>query len=523
MKKIILVQFLRIALVFGALVGLVLWQNHFIMSGINSNPYLNALIISVFGFGAFLAIKSLFGLRNDVKAFAALKDIYDEIQRERHDPHVDQRQRRLSLCLTPGVVYRSPDLLGHVFDLTLDELLRTRHMRISIATMQHLLNAIDTRMAHQRSLMGYLTGLSVFLGLIGTFIGLMEMVGSVGGIIGGLASGDSASADSIKRLIHDLEAPLVGMATGFSCSLFGLFGSLMLGLFGRFVSTAAHGVKEEFESWLAGIAQIETRQNEGAGASDASALPHVAAMSGDLAVAIAQAGDAISQVSTTLRRVSERQDFQADLLERTCRLLTQAAETDRASLQALQRTEAIGQELAALREEVSRQTAGLRIAVNNGFEQVARLAHEQRLENQDAFATMAGLQEHGAAILRQVQADASARALEPMMADQIAGSVAAGVGDLASALDGVVREVGRELARLSDEQRATTIAMSRSSSPEITSELRVLGQSLQDGLTDGLTEVSRAMEQAFSSFAAIARQHANETRERFAPPAERSA
>jgi hypothetical protein len=523
MKKIILVQFLRMALVFAALVALVVWQSHFIMSGINSNPYLNTVIIGVFGFGSMLALKSLFGLRNDVKAFAALKDIYDEIQRERHDPHIDQRQRRLSLCLTPGIVYRSPDLLGHVFDLTLDELLRTRHMRISIATMQHLLQAIDTRMAHQRSLMGYLTGLSVFLGLIGTFIGLMEMVGSVGGIIGGLANGDSASADTIKRLIHDLEAPLVGMATGFSCSLFGLFGSLMLGIFGRFVSAGAHGVKEEFESWLAGIAQIETRQSENLGGSEWSALPQVAAMSGDLANAITQAGASISQVSLTLRRVSERQDFQAELLERTCRLLTQAAENDRVSLQALQRTEAVGQQVAALREDVARQTAGLRQAAMSGFEQIARLAHEQRLESQDAFATMAGMQEHSTAILRQVQADTSARALEPLLADQIAGSVAAGVGDLASALDGVVRDVGRELARLSDEQRATTIAMSVNSAPAVASELRVLGQSLQDGLTDGLTEVSRALEHAFASFAVIARQQSNEPRERAAPRTERSA
>ena len=101
-------------------------------------------------------------------------------------------QLKLQVCAVPGVVYASPQLLGHVFTLTLDELLRTRHMRISIATMQHLIAAIDARMAHQRSLMGYLTGLSVFLGLIGTFIGLMEMVGSVGGIIGGLAKDDSA-------------------------------------------------------------------------------------------------------------------------------------------------------------------------------------------------------------------------------------------------------------------------------------------------------------------------------------------
>ena len=256
-KKVILTQALRMGIVYALLGGLIVWQQHFIIGGIESNPYLNAIIIGVFLFGSSLAVKSLFGLRNDIKAFQALKEVYADTQ---IDPSVDPDAEtdRYARCFELGLVYRSPNLLGHVFDLTLDELLRSRHMRISIATMQNLMAAIDARMAHQRSLIGYLTGLSVFLGLIGTFIGLMEMVGSVGGIIGGLASGDAGSPDSIKRLIHDLEAPLVGMATGFSCSLFGLFGSLLLGLIGRMSNTAAHAVKEEYESWLASISQIET-------------------------------------------------------------------------------------------------------------------------------------------------------------------------------------------------------------------------------------------------------------------------
>lgn len=385
MIKVLRTQIYRIAVVYALLAALVVWQKHFVISGIESNPYLNFIILSVFAFGSFLAIRGLTSLRNDVKAFHALKEVYEDVQHERFADH-DLVEARLARCQKAGTVYHSPELFGHVFDLTLDELLRTRHMRISIATMQNLLAAIDSRIAHQRSLLTYLTGLCVFLGLIGTFIGLMEMVGSVGGIIGGLAKGD-ASPDSMKQLIHDLEAPLVGMATGFSCSLFGLFSSLMLGLLGRFLATGTHAVKEEFEAWLAGISQIETETDEQArekGPAKGTALDAATVAS------FARSGNALDETASGLRRVVERQDYHSELLQRACKLLDRASQQDSAALAALDRTEALRAEVAALRDDIMRRDNELGTVVLGGFERLARLAAEQQAAALRAIAEVDG-------------------------------------------------------------------------------------------------------------------------------------
>ena len=314
MEKTIRGQYYRMGVVYLALVGLVFWQEHFVVSGIIANVYLNGVIIASFLFGSLQAILGLTGLRNEVKAMRALKEIYADISDERAGK--SDMEARIARCQTPGVVYHAPELLGHVFILTLEELLRTKHLRISMGTMETLTHAIQARIVHGRSLLGYLTGLSVFLGLIGTFIGLMEMVGSVGAIIGGLANSD-AGADAMKRLIHDLEGPLTGMAQGFSSSLFGLFGSLVLGLVSRFMSQAQQALKDEFEAWLASISQIENEAHSGEvqtammttdGCQFAGAA--VALMAG-----FRRSNETLSRATEIIARLAERQAEQTTILE----------------------------------------------------------------------------------------------------------------------------------------------------------------------------------------------------------------
>lgn len=259
------VQSVRMIVIYALLGILGTWQWHFVWEGINHNVYLNGMIFGTFGFGAVLAMRDLFGMKNERIAFEALQEAYSDIQQGKIKAKEDPYWRHYR-CLEKGTVFEHPKLLGHLYDLIVEELHRTKHMQITVSTMQSLTLALDHANAHSRSLLQYMSGLLVFLGLIGTFIGLMEMVASVGGIIGGLAGADAGSGDAIKKLMKDLEAPLTGMATGFSASLFGLFTSLVLGLVNRFVGSAAHAVKAEFEAWLAGIAQIENeKKNAGNG------------------------------------------------------------------------------------------------------------------------------------------------------------------------------------------------------------------------------------------------------------------
>src|SRR4029079_3254651 len=101
-------------------------------------------------------------------------------------------------------------------------------MSISAATMRTLLDSIGIRLDEAREISRYMTGLLIFLGLLGTFWGLIDTVSSVGGVINNLKVGGDANAvfDSLRE---GLAAPLSGMGISFSSSLFGLAGSLVLG------------------------------------------------------------------------------------------------------------------------------------------------------------------------------------------------------------------------------------------------------------------------------------------------------
>jgi hypothetical protein len=116
--------------------------------------------------------------------------------------------------------------------------------------MRHLLDSIATRLDEARDISRYMTGLLVFLGLLGTFWGLIETVGSVGKVIDGLKVGGDAGSlfDTLKE---GLAAPLGGMGISFSSSLFGLAGSLILGFLDLQSSQAQNRFYTDLEDWLA--------------------------------------------------------------------------------------------------------------------------------------------------------------------------------------------------------------------------------------------------------------------------------
>jgi hypothetical protein len=149
----------------------------------------------------------------------------------------------------PGLaVDRHPTLLAPMAAILGGE--RTGRMTITQQTMRHLLDSIATRLDEARDISRYMTGLLVFLGLLGTFWGLIETVGSVGKVIDGLKVGGDAGAlfDTLKE---GLAAPLGGMGISFSSSLFGLAGSLILGFLDLQSSQAQNRFYTDLEDWLA--------------------------------------------------------------------------------------------------------------------------------------------------------------------------------------------------------------------------------------------------------------------------------
>jgi hypothetical protein len=125
-----------------------------------------------------------------------------------------------------------------------------RRVSLSASSLQALLDGIASRLNETRETSRYLIGVLVFLGLLGTFYGLLETVRSVGGVIGALNIGSSDVARAFADLKSGLEAPLHGMGTAFSASLFGLAGSLVLGFLDLQAGQAQNRFYNELEEWL---------------------------------------------------------------------------------------------------------------------------------------------------------------------------------------------------------------------------------------------------------------------------------
>ena len=132
--------------------------------------------------------------------------------------------------------------------------------RLSLSTlaMRSLLDGIVSRLDESRDISRYTVGLLIFLGLLGTFWGLVETVASISNVIGGLKveSGDSIAVfDDLKK---GLKAPMAGMGTAFSTSLFGLGGSLVLGFLDLQANQAQNRFYNELEEWLSTVTRLAT-------------------------------------------------------------------------------------------------------------------------------------------------------------------------------------------------------------------------------------------------------------------------
>src|SRR5271165_364978 len=131
---------------------------------------------------------------------------------------------------------------------------------LSATSLQTLLDGIGSRLAETRETSRYLIGVLIFLGLLGTFYGLLETVRSVGGVLGGLSVGGSDAARAFADLKSGLESPLAGMSTAFSSSLFGLAGSLVLGFLDLQAGQAQNRFYNDLEEWLSTYTRLSGGQ-----------------------------------------------------------------------------------------------------------------------------------------------------------------------------------------------------------------------------------------------------------------------
>ena len=132
------------------------------------------------------------------------------------------------------------------------------HFTISAPAMRSLLDGISSRLDESRELSRYMTGLLIFLGLLGTFWGLLKTVSSVSDVIGGMSVGNGDMNLMFEQLKSGLVKPLAGMGTAFSASMYGLAGALVLGFLDLTAGQAQNRFFNELEEWLAGLTRLSS-------------------------------------------------------------------------------------------------------------------------------------------------------------------------------------------------------------------------------------------------------------------------
>jgi hypothetical protein len=213
----------------GALAALVLPR---LIQNFEANPFFNSVILAVLLFGILVNIRQIFLLTRDVEWIELFK---------RSPPD-------RPLPIKPKLLAPMARMFGT----------RERgRFSLSAPSLRSILDSVYLRLEETRDLSRYLVGLSIFLGLLGTFWGLLVTIRSVAEIIGSLGVGSDPVA-MFTQLKENLKEPLAGMSTSFSTSLFGLASSLVLGFLDLQSGHAQNRFYNELEEWLSGMTKLSS-------------------------------------------------------------------------------------------------------------------------------------------------------------------------------------------------------------------------------------------------------------------------
>jgi hypothetical protein len=196
------------------------------------NPVLNGLILAVLLFGIIYIFRRVFGLKPEIRWIEAFR------------------------TNKPGFsLQAAPRLLAPIAS-TLGEQERRGRLVLPAMSVRYLLDSISARLDESRDISRYQIGLLIFLGLLGTFWGLLQTIGAVSQVINELSIGEGDLVTLFDELKAGLAAPMGGMGTAFGSSLFGLAGSLILGFLDLQAGQAQNTFYNDMEEWLSGLTRL---------------------------------------------------------------------------------------------------------------------------------------------------------------------------------------------------------------------------------------------------------------------------
>ncbi len=281
-----------------------------------ANLWLNGLIILILVVGIAYSFIQVLGLRGEIYWLETLR-----------------RESRGGLVF-PGTLSQDtpPRLLGPMVTMIGD---KAGRLSLSTMSMRSLLDTIQARIEESHEISRYVIGLLIFLGLLGTFWGLLDTVNAVGETIGGLSGGSGDAVALFEELKGGLQAPLSGMGTAFSSSLFGLAGSLVLGFLELNSAQAHNRFLNELEEWLSSVTKLSSGGGfSGEGEQPVSAYVHAL---------LEKTADSLEQLQRTVARGEEdRASVNQNLAALTERLsnLTDHMRTEQSVMLSIAETQA---------------------------------------------------------------------------------------------------------------------------------------------------------------------------------------
>jgi hypothetical protein len=289
-----------------------------------ANPLVNTVIVVVEIFGVFWNLRQV----------------------QRLNPEVDwvEHFRRARQPLEQA---KPPALLAPMARMLAGRADGERRFTLSGQAMRTLLDGIASRLDESRELSRYVTGVMIFLGLLGTFWGLLHTVSSVAAVINGMSLSGGDVNGMFAQLKSGLAGPLAGMGTAFSSSMFGLSGALILGFLDLTAGQAMNRFYNELEEWLAGLTRLSTGALGGDGESSVpvyvqALLEQTAENMEALQRVLNRAEDTRGQSNATLQALTERMGNLADTLRTNQQLMLKLAEAQVALGPALSRLAAAG-------------------------------------------------------------------------------------------------------------------------------------------------------------------------------------
>ncbi|MCK4939175.1 MAG: MotA/TolQ/ExbB proton channel family protein [Rhodospirillaceae bacterium] len=272
-----------------------------------ANAPLNGLIVGVFLLGAINSFRQVLQLGPELEWI-------EHFRSGASRPSADSSP-------TPALLSPMAAMLGDRSEI-----------KISSIAMRSLLDGVASRLDEQREISRYTVGLLVFLGLLGTFWGLLDTLGAIRDVISNISVGGGNISAVFDELKSGLEKPLTGMGTAFSSSLFGLAGSLVLGFLDLQTGQAHNRFYTELEDWLSGQARLSsggvtTEGDHGVPAYVEALLEQTAESLENLQRTLARGEENRHQTHETLSELAARMGTLTDFMQTEQAVLKKLAET----------------------------------------------------------------------------------------------------------------------------------------------------------------------------------------------------